>query len=642
MKKLILLLLSFFALSSAYTRIIYVAWDAQGQNNGNSWADAYLNLQDALEASSENETDTLWVKAGTYYPDREKNGLPGQGDPREWLFYSEKAACIYGGFAGNEVRFNQRNWQTNPTILDGDIGIPGLASDNAACIAFLGNTTHSLLDGFTIQNAYSQKNGGGLTVGNLDCVSLKNISIQHCYTQRSGAGLTAFHIKGGEISNITCTNNSALEKGGGFYLSNLSQVKLSLLYALKNTAGTGGGMYADSFDNVLIDGTFFCGNSATTDGGGLFARYFSRVDLVNSSFSENIAGKDGGASLVWGFSEVNFSNLTCLNNVALALYGGIGIKSSTQLGLYNSVFWENTDENGNFHSSSQISQAPGMSALTVSHSIIEGSNGSSSTWNSNLTDLGNNLDTDPGFVNTYGLDTLPCTRDDNYTPTINSPVIDAGSMSAPGIGALDANGKPRIRGGRVDLGACESQTSFAVEWLSFEGKYQGGRVLLRWETALERNSDYFVVQRMSEGEPGWSDLGVQMAEGSPKTYMFEDRTLAGTDRLRYRIKEIDLEGIESLSPEVEIHLPRDAASFDLNIFPNPASEALNIQLDGLDRESGLRLEINGMDGRPLYRSPEISLLGHRTILNIDFLPQGVYVLKARQGGILREVVFVKR
>ncbi|MCI4668153.1 MAG: T9SS type A sorting domain-containing protein [Bacteroidia bacterium] len=644
MKKLILTLTVIFAHLCSYSKIIYVSRDATGFNDGTSWTDAFNNFQDALDASSPTQTDTVWVKSGTYYPDREKNGVPGQGNPTDWMFYSTHPVWIYGGFAGHEKMLTQRNWETNPTILDGDIGIPGVAADNAACIAFLGNGSHALMDGFTIQNAFSNKTGGGLTVGNLNCVFLKNIRIQDCYSAGSGAGLTLFDLRGGEINNVVCSNNSADRKGGGFFLSRLSRVRFTKVFALQNMAELGGGMFADSLDNVVMDGMFFCGNTALLDGGGLFANSFSTVDMVNQTYNENVALRNGGGAFFQAFENVNLSNITCIFNIAAGIYGGLGIKSASNLKLYNSIFWENSDTNGSLHQSSQIFRTQAVLDLEARYTIIEGSHGSGSSWNSSLEDLGNNLDIDPDFSDTYGLDTLPCTLDDDYTPKITSPVIDAGTTHAPGIGALDANGKPRIAGGQVDLGACESQTSFPVEWLSFKGKYEQGNVVLNWLTASERNSDHFVVQRLQEEYQNWSNVGKLKARGEsqvPSNYQFVDGLVPSGQTIRYRIKQVDKDGTENFSSEVEISTWVRDPSTKINVYPNPTNDVLNIDFQEFNSEGEISVKLINQLGVVVNHNKYNSLMNNRLRLDLSQLPSGFYTLTVNAGNTQRRTNIFK-
>src|SRR5690606_14186610 len=56
----------------------------------------------------------IWVAEGIYKPTNDQSD-------RDATFQLANGVEIYGGFAGTESALNQRNWQTNATILSGDI-----------------------------------------------------------------------------------------------------------------------------------------------------------------------------------------------------------------------------------------------------------------------------------------------------------------------------------------------------------------------------------------------------------------------------------------------------------------------------------------------------------------------------------------
>ena len=98
--------------------IFYVKWDASGTNNGTSWADAFIDFQDALIRATYG--DTIYVARGTYKPTITTN--------RDISFMVLSGVTVFGHCAGTESNPNERQL-SNPayeTILSGDIDNNGI------------------------------------------------------------------------------------------------------------------------------------------------------------------------------------------------------------------------------------------------------------------------------------------------------------------------------------------------------------------------------------------------------------------------------------------------------------------------------------------------------------------------------------
>lgn len=103
---------------------VYVDRDATGLNNGSSWANAFVDLQDALEAVDYFvDVTNIWVAEGDYFPSTPMG--------RNASFTLRDSVKIYGGFVGTELALEERTGNETIVRLSGDLGIPNDSLDNA-------------------------------------------------------------------------------------------------------------------------------------------------------------------------------------------------------------------------------------------------------------------------------------------------------------------------------------------------------------------------------------------------------------------------------------------------------------------------------------------------------------------------------
>ena len=166
---------------------IFVDDSANGLNNGTSWANAYTDLQEALQLHGGEE---IWVAQGTYYP---VSCTFCQESERSQFFNLLTDTQLYGGFSGNETSPDQRDIANNPTILSGDIGAPLDSLDNSYRIMLAENSSaNTILDGLIFEEANA--NGGlGLSLGGalyLDAnpSGRADIQIHNCIFSNNYAG----------------------------------------------------------------------------------------------------------------------------------------------------------------------------------------------------------------------------------------------------------------------------------------------------------------------------------------------------------------------------------------------------------------------------------------------------------------------
>ncbi|MCB9336498.1 MAG: right-handed parallel beta-helix repeat-containing protein [Lewinellaceae bacterium] len=371
--------------------ILYVNENATGANIGASWANAFTNLQDALNSTCPNVTE-IWVAAGTY--------KPTSGTDRSISFVMKDNLAIYGGFAGVETSLSERNPVANVTTLSGDIGVAGNNTDNSYHVINNednGLTNAAVLDGFVVTGGYGG-NGGGM----------QNISVSPT------------------VANCIFLDNTATANGGGMFNSQTSSpIVLNCTFS-GGSAVYGGGMF-NSFSSPVLTNCAFSGNSAFY-GGGLSNSASSSPVLTNCAFLGNNAFQFGGGLYNYSNSSPTVTNCSFSGNSATT-DGSIYVESQViPLIITNCIFWGNNPE---------LTETP---ACYVTYSIVEGG----------YTGTGN-LDLDPLFVGQppVGLGTTG-----DLQLQAASPAIDAGT-SGTNIPDEDITGKPRPLGNGYDMGAYE-------------------------------------------------------------------------------------------------------------------------------------------------------------------------------------------
>jgi hypothetical protein len=135
-----------------------------------------------------------------------------------------------------------------------------------------------------------------------------------------------------------------------------------------------------------------------------------------------------------------------------------------------------------------------------------------------------------------------------------------------------------------DVPLISLQYPLPVELTSFEAKWTGSATDLRWATASERNSSYFIVERSTSGEGEYQAVGRVAAAGSSassRSYQLRDAEAGalGASILYYRLRQVDADGSEAFSKVVAVAVDKPAGIAQLDVYPNPASTAQEARLD---------------------------------------------------------------
>ncbi|MHC4117631.1 MAG: right-handed parallel beta-helix repeat-containing protein [Planctomycetota bacterium] len=462
-------------LSSAVGKVIYVDDDAAGANDGTSWANAYLGLQDALaDANDGPKPAEIHVAQGIYKPDRGAYQTSGRKDAAFLLINN---VTLKGGFAGlGQADPNVRDVDLYETILSGDLN--GDDVEVTYPRDLLAEPTRG-------ENSYHVVTGSGIDgTAMLDGLTITGGNADGPTSYNCGAGMYN-HSASPRLSNCTFRGNSADGCGGAMYNvgshPTLENCKFSGNVVTGNAAdirwpGSCGGAIYNVHSNPTLTTCTFTGN------------------LANSVVRWSMGGKQwqitkescGGGIYNSGSSPI----LTgCIFTGNSASYGGGLCGVSSNPTLINCTFAQNSAHNGNalachFKFSPSILQIANCilwdggngiwnddgSSINITFSNVDRTEGSA-PWPGE-----GNINVDPAFADPTNGDyhlKSQAGRYDHNTQTwvqddVTSPCIDAGDPDRP------VAFEPFPNGRLVNMGAYGGTAEASRSPSGLHAKYGGG------------------------------------------------------------------------------------------------------------------------------------------------------------------------
>lgn len=165
---------------------VYVDKDATGLNNGTSWANAFVDLQDALETVEYYvDVTSIWVAEGDYFP-----SIPSG---RNASFTLRDSVKIFGGFVGTEILLEDRTGNETIVKLTGDLGTLNDSLDNAYHVIRIDSScVDCVINSLTIKfgqgdGVNEQTYGAGLYVEGI--VTLDGVTVERNTTLLDGAAI---------------------------------------------------------------------------------------------------------------------------------------------------------------------------------------------------------------------------------------------------------------------------------------------------------------------------------------------------------------------------------------------------------------------------------------------------------------------
>ncbi len=258
----------------------------------------------------------------------------------------------------------------------------------------------------------------------------------------------------------------------------------------------------------------------------------------------------------------------------------------------------------------------------------------------------------------YLLDLLP--EGDYYvqfilTEDLSITVANEGSDEGMDSDVDDSNGPNttatfRVNAGEhvqgVDLGVLNA--GLPVTWLSVNGEAREDYNYVEWKIASEKNVDFYELQHADDLSSEFKGLGTIRSEFG--TYQGELHYELTDNKVEakinyYRIKQYDFDGRFSFSKIISINNLEDTRTTSqttVDVFPNPASEELNIGIQLPLTAAEIQINLHDNLGRKVASNLVYDLgieKGYKAY-NVDVtnITQGIYTLEI----IIDKLVVVKK
>jgi hypothetical protein len=189
-----------------------------------------------------------------------------------------------------------------------------------------------------------------------------------------------------------------------------------------------------------------------------------------------------------------------------------------------------------------------------------------------------------------------------------------------------------------------------VELTSFTASVRNGEVLLGWETATETNNFGFEVERnnQSTNNENWQLIGFVEGNGTTTelhSYSFsDDISSINASSLRYRLKQIDFNGVFEYSNEIYIDNLAPADYVLEQNYPNPFNPSTTIKF-GVPEKSNVVLTVyNSLGAEVATLVNEVREAGSYEIqFNANNFSSGIYYYRIASGNFteIKKMILLK-
>lgn len=500
--------------------------------------------------------------------------------------------------SGNGIAI--QNAGANNNIVRGNY--IGLCADGITKIIGAGQST-----GVFLWNGCASNTIGGVNAGEGNVMSGNSFQGQNSNSNVGPGNIFLGNIVGPQANGVSVVagNNQIL----GFNLNSAGTLIGNGTVGGRNiiSANTSIGIYHAL---ITVTGTIIKGNYIGPGSNGLAipgANQPTGVQLQQESNNNFVGGYLGA------FGMNPEGNLIAFNT-------SVGVNITSTLAVQNLVSRNNIYSNGvglpirlNYGVNQGNAGKPAPTAITFSPNIVIGS-GAATAGVGDTVEVFKNTTVNCRDMRTY-LGSTVALASGNWTLT--------GITINPGESVL-ATARTVANNNTSEAGAC--LLALPVELLSFDAFCDYKKVKLTWATGSELNSDYFRIEKTSDGVTHRL-VGTVNAAGRSNTRIdysiVDEQPDAGTTV--YKLIQKDLDGTEK--PYYTFY------TYDCNIekmdpvfYPSPTENEINITFPGLNKEVAFSYSIVDMLGHVVKES-EVNYMHGNFKIDIRQFPAGIYAIK---------------
>lgn len=165
-----------------------------------------------------------------------------------------------------------------------------------------------------------------------------------------------------------------------------------------------------------------------------------------------------------------------------------------------------------------------------------------------------------------------------------------------------------------------------VEFLYLNSECQDDQINIEWATASENNSSHFVILTSSDGM-SWREMTQVPAAGKSIEKLIYSYTIPKLNEFNYvKLNQFDIDGkMEQFGP---YFLDCDKFSDELLVYPNPAEEIVNIQIENKKFDAFGTLSLFSSTGQKLVSKDVPFVRGNNNyLIQLEKELQGVYFIQ---------------